>query len=480
VVKHIAVHASPKAFLKYILNGDKNSEMKYATGINSVVDVEQSYEMLEENFERNTGEKFFKYTVEKENGNVKEKIRLHHYIQSFSPDEKISPEEAHRIGLEWAKKTFGSNRQIICSTHIDRHHIHNHFAVAVYDDSGTRWVSNKKTLTAARKISDDISLKHGISIIDNANKRGGVKYKEWIEKNGGSSWKEKLRHDIDKLVADENVSGIDEMMKRLSDGYHVRNGKFISIRAPEQHDRGIRIFRLGNGYSEDDIKYRLQNRDKEYSVPAIMQKYKGIQIEYALCLRQVQIIVYHKQANPKKYSVRNVQDMGNVLTHMYQQGIFSRSDFNDRINKDRERYERAKAELERLEKQIASVQKIADDCAVFSAINKKIPDVTEEDRQEYRRTAYCRQYDAENIAKQLDELKQKQNTLTAEYESAKQQLSQSEKIASQYDRYMSDDFSKIVEQVRAERQAALEAEQQRQEVQQAQQEKNNSIGYYRE
>jgi len=371
VVKHIAVHASPKAFLKYILNGDKNSEMKYATGINSVVDVEQSYEMLEENFERNTGEKFFKYTVEKENGNVKEKIRLHHYIQSFSPDEKISPEEAHRIGLEWAKKTFGSNRQIICSTHIDRHHIHNHFAVAVYDDSGTRWVSNKKTLTAARKISDDISLKHGISIIDNANKRGGVKYKEWIEKNGGSSWKEKLRHDIDKLVADENVSGIDEMMKRLSDdGYHVRNGKFISIRAPE-HDRGIRIFRLGNGYSEDDIKYRLQNRDKEYSVPAIMQKYKGIQIEYALCLRLVQIIVYHKQANPKKYSVRNVQDMGNVLTHMYQQGIFSRSDFNDRINKDRERYERAKAELERLEKQIASVQKIADDCAVFSAINKK-------------------------------------------------------------------------------------------------------------
>jgi|GEM_PF-4792264 DNA repair exonuclease SbcCD ATPase subunit len=204
-----------------------------------------------------------------------------------------------------------------------------------------------------------------------------------------------------------------------------------------------------------------------------MQKYKGIQVEYALCLRQVQIIVYHKQANPKKYSVRNVQDMGNILTHMYQQGIYCRSDFNDRINKERENYERAKAELERMEKQIASVQKTADDCTVFSAINKKIPDVTEEDRQEYRRTAYCRQYDSENILRQLSELKQKQNSLIAEYESAKQQLSQSEKIASQYDRYMADDYSKIVEQVRAERQASLEAEQPK-EVNQG---RNVGVGY---
>jgi len=150
---------------------------------------------------------------------------------------------------------------------------------------------------------------------------------------------------------------------------------------------------------------------------------------------------------------------------MYQQNIFGRSDFNDRINKDRESYERAKVELERLENQIASIQKTADDCAVFSAINKKIPDVTEEDRQEYRRTAYCRQYDSENILRQLSELKQKQNSLTAEYESAKQQLSQSEKIASQYDRYMADDYSKIVEQVRAEQQAVVEAVQPK-EVQQ--------------
>ena len=151
---------------------------------------------------------------------------------------------------------------------------------------------------------------------------------------------------------------------------------------------------------------------------------------------------------------------------MYQNGIFSRNDFNYRINKDHKCYERAKAELERLEKQIASVQKIYDDCAVFSAINKKIPNVTEEDRQEYRRTAYCRQYDADSIEKQFSELMQKQISVTANYESAKQQLSHSEKNLSQYDLYMPDDYSKIVEQVLAERQVVAEAEQQRLEIHQ--------------
>ena len=33
VVKHIAIHVSPLKFLKYILNGDKTADMKYASGM---------------------------------------------------------------------------------------------------------------------------------------------------------------------------------------------------------------------------------------------------------------------------------------------------------------------------------------------------------------------------------------------------------------------------------------------------------------
>ena len=57
----------------------------------------------------------------------KERVRLHHYIQSFKAGD-VSKEEAHRIGLEWAKEMFGDKFQVLVSTHTDKGHyaiIHN-------------------------------------------------------------------------------------------------------------------------------------------------------------------------------------------------------------------------------------------------------------------------------------------------------------------------------------------------------------------
>jgi hypothetical protein len=43
-------------------------------------------------------------------------------VQSFSPDEDVSPETVHEIGLELAK-AFG-NREVLVATHIDKEHLH--------------------------------------------------------------------------------------------------------------------------------------------------------------------------------------------------------------------------------------------------------------------------------------------------------------------------------------------------------------------
>lgn len=50
-------------------------------------------------------------------------------IQSFSPDDKITPEEAHKIGMEFMEKLFSDRFAFVCATHIDKNHIHNHFAI---------------------------------------------------------------------------------------------------------------------------------------------------------------------------------------------------------------------------------------------------------------------------------------------------------------------------------------------------------------
>ena len=53
---------------------------------------------------------------------------FYHYVQSFSPKEKITPEQAHEIALEFAEKAW-SGHEVLVTTHCDREHIHSHFVI---------------------------------------------------------------------------------------------------------------------------------------------------------------------------------------------------------------------------------------------------------------------------------------------------------------------------------------------------------------
>ena len=48
-------------------------------------------------------------------------IIAHHFIQSFSPNDNITPETVHRFGVEYVKQCF-PNYQVVVRTHIDKEH----------------------------------------------------------------------------------------------------------------------------------------------------------------------------------------------------------------------------------------------------------------------------------------------------------------------------------------------------------------------
>ena len=50
-----------------------------------------------------------------------------HLVQSFSPNDNLSYDKAHEIGLELAKQYKGF--QVLIATHIDKEHIHNHLVI---------------------------------------------------------------------------------------------------------------------------------------------------------------------------------------------------------------------------------------------------------------------------------------------------------------------------------------------------------------
>lgn len=52
-------------------------------------------------------------------------VLVHHLTQSFSPDDKLTPEEIHEIGRKTAIELLGGEHEFIIATHVDQKHIHN-------------------------------------------------------------------------------------------------------------------------------------------------------------------------------------------------------------------------------------------------------------------------------------------------------------------------------------------------------------------
>ena len=118
-IKSISLHNTVDRSLAYILNPEKTEGLLYTTALNCMANAEDAYlnmKMVYEHFSRK------KYN-EPPPLNGKGRVKAIHYIQSFDPQDNISPEEAHRISKAFARKTFGDDCQIVIATHCDKNHV---------------------------------------------------------------------------------------------------------------------------------------------------------------------------------------------------------------------------------------------------------------------------------------------------------------------------------------------------------------------
>ena len=319
-VKHKAIHTTPKAHLKYILNPEKNEKMKYVTGICCGDDLETAYDNFKELFEKYNNEEFEKCSFSKNSG--KRNIRIHSYTQSF--DSGVSAEEAHRIGVEWAKKVFGENRPIIISTHSNTDHRHNHIAVCPYDLDGIRWHSNRKTLDFVRKRSDEICLEHGLDIIKNPKRNSTISYKEHDARKKGYSWKIKMADTIDKLIHSDDVTDIYSLIEKMKEcGYTFTNESRL-IAKPKGVKYGCCIAKLGFGYSYQMLMERISNKQNEF-VGRNISAFVGFQVEVAVGIREKQYEVY--RAPERNYPLyADLQRKVDVLNFVHNNHIHSLDD----------------------------------------------------------------------------------------------------------------------------------------------------------
>ena len=146
---------------------------------------------------------------------------FYHYAQSFSPKEKITPQQAHEIALEFAEKAW-SGHEVLVVTHCDREHIHSHFVInSVGFESGKKLRQSPSTLKQLRKLSDEICIAHGLSVLQPyQGGRNSVSSREYRARLRGNSWKEKLAKDIDTAMSCSGSK--DEFIRNMSIlGYHM-------------------------------------------------------------------------------------------------------------------------------------------------------------------------------------------------------------------------------------------------------------------
>ena len=253
-VKCKAIHTGMKQRIQYILNPEKTEGMFVCDSHNCFTNAEDAYLNMKYIYENYTHHKF-EEPLPKQG---KARVKMLHYVQSFSPDDNVTPELAHRMGKAWIRKAFGDNVQAVIATHTDKAHIHNHVLINVFGIDGHKYNSNKKTLSEVREHSDRVCLAFDIQPIMN-NKHMGMTYKEWDARRKGMSWKEQIRREIDTLVL--SSKNFDELAATLEEkGYTIKYGKYTAIRAPGQQ-RFTRLSTIGEEYTIDSINSRILWKD---------------------------------------------------------------------------------------------------------------------------------------------------------------------------------------------------------------------------
>lgn len=213
------------------------------------------------------GENAFKeFMATKKSYGKTDGMNFYQYVQSFSPEENITPQKAHEVALEFAEKAW-TGYEVLVATHCDAQHIHSHFVInSVSFKNGKKLRQNPNTLKSLRALSDEICRQHNFSTLEPYSKDGmKISTREYRTAVKGQSWKFKLMNDIDKAM---NISGSKEdFINAMSImGYLVTwtdDRKYITYQCPNKMK--CRDIKLHNGkYLKGSMENEFRYRQEEY------------------------------------------------------------------------------------------------------------------------------------------------------------------------------------------------------------------------
>lgn len=188
--KHPQTNGTMLFVLNYVMRDEKTiaeDDQKYVTGINCSPGF--SYAEF-----RNT-----KRLHRKEDGRL-----FFHCVQSFKPEENITPAVAHEIALRFIRESEKFHGfEVVVATHCDRDHIHSHFVInSVNADTGRKFHTSQEDVEQLMKHSDSIIRQYGLSVVQPKPKQQvkDMPSREYRSAAKGESWKMRMRIAVDDAM----------------------------------------------------------------------------------------------------------------------------------------------------------------------------------------------------------------------------------------------------------------------------------------
>lgn len=316
-----SVAACLKSRTDYAQNPDKTNKGELVSSYAcSPLTVDEEFMLTKRLYERSTGR------IQKSD------VIAYQVRQSFKPGE-VTPEEANRIGYEFAERFLKGKYAFIVATHTDRAHIHNHILYNSTALDGTRkfknfWLSS----FAVQRLSDRICLEHQLSVIENKPYRDRQKRIPYPPKEIN---RERLCGVIDTILMNEKPADFEAFLSALEQqGYEIKRGKYTSVKGPRQK-RFIRFKTLGKGYSEEEIKAVIAGEAEHRPHQKQPPKEQPFQLLVDIQVKMAE----GKGEGYKKWAAKhNLKEMSKTLLFLQEQKILSADELKERTEAAVSRY----------------------------------------------------------------------------------------------------------------------------------------------
>ncbi|HGP8387925.1 TPA: SAG1250 family conjugative relaxase [Streptococcus pneumoniae] len=278
ITKHFAIHGKSyrRKLIKYILNPEKTNNLALVSdyGMKNFLDFpsyEEMVQMYHENFISNDTLYDFRHDRMEEN---QRKIHAHHIIQSFSPEDHLTPEQINRIGYETVKKLTGGKFRFIVATHVDKDHLHNHIIINSVDsnsDKKLKW--DYKVERNLRMISDRFSKIAGAKIIE--NRYSHQRYEVYRKTNHKYELKQRLYFLMEHSRDFEDFKKNAPLLHVEMDFRHKHATFFITDSTMKQVVRGKQLNRK-QPYTEEFFKNYFAKREIESLMEFLLLKVENM------------------------------------------------------------------------------------------------------------------------------------------------------------------------------------------------------------